>query len=475
VRFAAIDARILRRHLGGCALSLACTGCGFLFHPLLSLTNLALIFVLGAVIAGLTLGRAAATLTAVLNVALFNFCFVPPRFSFAVADGQYLVTFAAMLAVALVVAQLVETVKARARDAAEEARRTALLFALSRALLAVRDRDELQTAACLHVRGVFGVPALLLLPDAHGLLQSKDAPPDLIDAAQGVFDTTVPAAPGVVLQAVGGWLFQSLRTVAQRLGVLAIRPAAADGQLNSEQRELLEAFGTQIALALERAQFAAAAETARLATETERLRSTLLASISHDLRTPLAVITSASSTLANPRLTLAAAARDALVRTIEARARDVAALVSNVLELMRLESAPLRLRCDWEDLADLTGAALARVHDQLQSHPVEIALPADLPPVHVDAGLVTQLLANLLENAARHTPAGTRVCVHARAQPGVLWVHVDDEGPGLPPGPSEALFAKFQRGRPEPTRRSDLGHQPRPSRGALQFHAAAGG
>ena len=213
--------------------------------------------------------------------------------------------------------------------------------------------------------------------------------------------------------------------------------------------DLLAGFGTQIALALERAEFAAAAESARLASETEKLRSTLLASISHDVRTPLAVITSASSTLADPHLALDAAARDALVRTIEARARDVSGLVTNVLELMRLESAPLRLRRDWEDLADLTGAALARVQERLAGHPVEVNLPADLPPVRVDAGLVTQLLANLLENAAHHTPAGTRIRVQAEAQPGVLWVHVDDEGPGLPPGPPDALFAKFHRGRAE--------------------------
>jgi two-component system sensor histidine kinase KdpD len=445
-------ARLPWRYLGGISLSLACTGTGLLLHPPLSLTNVALLYVLGAAIAGLQLGRAAAALTALLNVALFNYCFVPPRFSFAVADGQYLVTFGAMLAVALVVAQLVDTGRAHARQVAEEARRTALLLALSRGLLAARDQQSLRATACAQIEAVFGAPAQLLLPDEGGRLCAPQATPTLVEAAQAVFDDAAPGAPGIALRAAGEWLLLPLRASTHRLGVLAVAAggvAAAAGQV-VERRELLEGFGTQVALALERARFADAAEAARIASESEKLRSTLLASISHDVRTPLAVITSASSTLADPRLSLDAAARDALVRTIEARARDVSGLVTNVLELMRLESAPLRLRRDWEDLADLTGAALARVQEPLARHPVEIALPADLPLVHVDAGLATQLIANLLENAARHTPQGTRIRVHAEAQPGVLWVHVDDAGPGLPPGPAEALFAKFHRGRTGP-------------------------
>ena len=437
------------RHLGGIALSLACTGVGFLLHPPLSLTNVVLIYVLGAAVAGLRLGRAAAALTALLNVALFNYCFVPPRFSFAVADGQYLVTFAAMLAVALVVAQLVETGRRHARQVAEEARRTALLLALSRGLLAARDQGSLRAAACAQVEAVFGAPALLLLPDAGGRLCCPQATPALLEAAQAVFDDAEPGAPGMVVHAAGQWRLLPLRAALRRLGVLAVAAGDAGAGQDGERRALLEGFGAQVALALERARFADAAEAARIASESEKLRSTLLASISHDVRTPLAVITSASSTLADPRLSLDATARDALVRTIEARARDVSGLVTNVLELMRLESAPLPLRRDWEDLADLTGAALARAQGRLAGHEVELVLPAELPPVRVDAGLVTQLLANLLENAARHTPAGTRISVRAEPQPGVLWVHVDDEGPGLPPGPPEALFAKFHRGRAE--------------------------
>lgn len=448
--YTAVDTRRPWRYLAGIALPLACTGAGFLLYARLSLTNVALIYVLGAAVAGLRLGRGAAALTALLNVALFNYCFVPPRFSFAVADGQYLVTFAAMLAVALVVAQLVEAVRVRARIAAEEARRTALLYALGRELLSVRDAQALGAAACRQVETVFGAPARLLVPDDAGRLQDEGAPPALIEAAQAAFDDVAPAAPGQALHAAGEWTCLPLRATTRRLGVLALRDGTCGSGLAAERGALLEAFGALIALALERAQYAGAAESARLATETEKLRSTLLASISHDLRTPLAVITSASSTLADPQLALDAAARAALLRNIEARSRDMAALVTGVLDLMRLESAP-QLRRDWEDLADLTGAALARVRERLVEHPVEIALPEDLPPVCVDAGLVTQLLANLLENAATHTPAGTHISVRAEPQPGVVWVHVEDEGPGLPPGPPAALFAKFQRGRIEGT------------------------
>jgi two-component system sensor histidine kinase KdpD len=250
----------------------------------------------------------------------------------------------------------------------------------------------------------------------------------------------LPGAPAIYLPLNG-----SERT----LGVLAVLPSNPRRVLLPEQRHLLETFAGQIALALERAQLAEAAEAARVSAETESLRNTLLASISHDLRTPLAVITGASTALADPRLTIDSEARASLARSIAARAHDMSELISNVLDLMRFESGHMQLRRQWETLDDLVGLALSRVEPKLGSRRVTVELPIDLPAVFVDAVLFTQVLVNLLENAAKHTPEATHVRVNGTASGGEVLITVEDDGPGLPPGDPDKLFAKFQRGRSE--------------------------
>jgi two-component system sensor histidine kinase KdpD len=202
---------------------------------------------------------------------------------------------------------------------------------------------------------------------------------------------------------------------------------------------------------MERAQLADAAEAARVAAETESLRNTLLASISHDLRTPLAVIAGASSTLVNRGRDLDGASREALAQSIETKAREMSELVSNVLDLMRLESGQIALRRDWETLDDLVGSALARLQGRLAEHPVHIDLPSDVPALYVDADLIVQTLVNLLDNVAKYTAPGTPAHICAQVDYEAVLVTVDDEGPGLPATGRERLFDKFQRGRGEGT------------------------
>jgi two-component system sensor histidine kinase KdpD len=232
-------------------------------------------------------------------------------------------------------------------------------------------------------------------------------------------------------------------------GVLAVQAENRRRVLLPEQRHLLETFAGQIALAIERVQIARAAESVRVAAETESLRNTLLASISHDLRTPLAVIAGAGSALADQSDDLDPETRHRLAQSIETRARDMSELISNVLDLTRLESNRLELRRDWQTIDDLLGAALDRSAQRLRDHAVDVDLPAELPAVHVDAGLMVQLFANLFENAAKYTPPGTRISVSALADDRAITVVIEDDGPGLPPGDPARLFDKFQRGRSE--------------------------
>jgi two-component system sensor histidine kinase KdpD len=417
-----------------------------------------MVYLLGVTVAGLRLGRGPSVLTAILNVAAFDFFCVPPRFTFAVSDAQYLLTFAVMLTIALVIATLVASVRQQTRVAGARERRTALLYAMSRELAATRDVASMSGIAIRHVAEVFQCQAVLLLPDANGkLLESPDtSSPACFRGADlavgqwvadhgrraGLGSDTLPAAPG---------LYVPLGDSERRLGVLAVLPSNRRRVLLPEQRHLLETFAGQIGVALERARLAEASEAMKIAAQTESLRNTLLASISHDLRTPLAVMKGAGSTLAEHGRALDESTRLSLARSIETTADEMAELVSNVLDLMRWESGEIALRRDWQVIDDLVGTALQRIGERLAPYPIDLRLPNELPPIYVDAGLVVQLLVNLLDNAVKYTPAGTAIHIGAVADAGWLRVSVADEGPGLPAGDPARLFDKFQRGAEEGT------------------------
>ena len=444
------------RYAWGLLTTAVCTGVAFAMYPRFELSNLVMVYLLGVTVAGLRFGRAPALVTAALNVVAFDFFFVPPRFSLAISDVQYLVTFVVMLIIALVIANLMASVRQQTRVAGARERRTALLYAMSRELVATRGIEGLAHVAVNHVAEVFQCKAVLLLPNADGKLTYPRDPPlerslrgaDLA-VAQWVTDhgrqaglgtDTLPAAPA---------LYVPLREGGSSLGVLAVLPSNPRRVLLPEQRHLLETFAGQIGLALERAQLAEAAEGARLDAERESLRNTLLASISHDLRTPLAVIAGAGSALAQHGTALDEATRVTLARSVEIKAREMSELVSNVLDLMRFESGHIVLRRDWQTLDDLVGAALGSLDAKLAQHPVDVRIPHDLPPVYVDATLIVQVFTNLFDNIAKYTPAKTPVTVSALIDGRFIRVRVEDEGPGLPVGEPARLFDKFQRGNEE--------------------------
>ncbi|HVW69373.1 MAG TPA: sensor histidine kinase KdpD [Steroidobacteraceae bacterium] len=435
-----------------------CTGLAFAMYPRFELSNLVMVYLLGVTVAGLRFGRGPALLTAAVNVAAFDFFFVPPRFSLAISDVQYLVTFAVMLTIALVIANLMASVRQQTRVAGARERRTALLYAMSRELVATRGLESLARVAVSHVAEVFQCQAVVLLINASGkLTHPRDVPLEIslrgadLAVAQWVVDHGRQAGLGTDTLPAASALYMPLIEGGKQLGVLAVAPSNPRRVLLPEQRHLLETFAGQIGLAVERAQLAEKAEAARLNSERESLRNTLLASISHDLRTPLSVIAGAGSALAQHGSALDEGTRVALARSVETKAREMSELVSNVLDLMRFESGQIALRRDWQTLDDLVGAALSNLESKLTRHPVELRIPADLPPVHVDATLIVQVFSNLFDNISKYTPPGTRVHVSAMVDGAFVRVVVEDEGPGLPVGDPERLFDKFQRGSGEGT------------------------
>jgi two-component system sensor histidine kinase KdpD len=442
------------RYWAALGISACCTAVAAVMYPYFALTNLAMVYLLGATVAALRLGRGPASFAAVANVVALDFCFVPPRFTFAVSNLEYLLTFAVMLVLALVIANLVANVRAQTRVAGARERRTSLLYAMSRELAATRSFVNLARVAVRHVAETFSGRAAVLLPDAQGHLErveGLDPAASLetadLSIAQWVFDHGQPAGLGTDTLPAAPAQYLPLTATQRTLGVLAVQPAQRRRLLLPEQRHLLETFAGQIALAIERGRRAEEAESSRVAVETESLRNSLLASISYDLRTPVAAIMAASHALSDPRMQPDGETRARLARSIEATAQEISELISNVLDLMSFQFGEVHLRRGWQSVETLVESALARLEGRLAEHPVEVALPPNLPQVNVDSGLVTRVLVNLLENAVKHTPPGTRITISAGIEDGAVRVVVDDNGPGLPPGPPERLFAKFQRGR----------------------------
>ncbi len=444
------------RYWAALGISLACTALAAVMYPYFALTNLVMVYLLGATIAALRLGRGPASMAAVVNIIVFDYCFVPPRFALAVANFEYVVTFSVMLAVALIIANLVANVRAQTRVAGARERRTALLYGMSRELTVTRTLEDLARVAVKHVAETFAARVVVLVPDPGGRLQHPRSAPMTgslpgsdLSVAQWVFDHDAPAGLGTDTLPAAPAQYLPLKGGGGTLGVLAVEPTQRRRLLLPEQRHLLETFAAQIALALERASLAEEAAVSRVAAETENLRDKLLASISHDLRTPLATIVAASGALHRPEIAADAAARSDLIAAIESKAQSMTEIISNVLDLMRVETGQIELHFESRSLDELVRTALTRAGSTLDQHPVQADLPPDLPPVRIDAHLVVRLFANLLDNVKKHTPAGTRARITAQVEDAFVQVDVDDEGPGLPDGDPELLFAKFERGRSE--------------------------
>jgi two-component system sensor histidine kinase KdpD len=443
-------------YVAGALATAVCTAIGLQLSPLFELVNIAMVYLLAVVLIASRWGRGPAVATSVFAVAAFDFFFVPPQLTFAVSDVQYVVTFGIMLVVALIISNLTASVRLQANVAGHRERRTALLYAMSRELAATRGQEPMAQVAVRHVSEVFDSQVVLLLPDSNGKLQypkqeslSGSLHGADLDVAQWVEDHGEPAGLGTDTLPAAEALYLPLKGTQSVLGVLAVLPANPRRVLLPEQYHLLETFAGQIALALERAQLAERAERASVDAKAEGLRNALLASISHDLRTPLAVISGASSSLVERGDKLDLAESKALARSIFEQSQQMSDLVANVLQMTRLEGGAIALNRDWHALSEVVGSVLARLREPLASHPVQVDLPPGLPLVRIDALLIEQVLANLLENAFKYTPPGTPIRLAAEMGADAVRISIEDDGPGLPPGDPEALFAKFYRGSTE--------------------------
>ncbi len=425
----------------------ACSIAAQLMHGRFGLVNLVMVYLVGVMVVATRFDRGHAIAASVASVAAFDFFFVPPRFTFAVADTQYVVTFAVMLAAALLMSGMTSRIRRQAEAGRRRERRTEALFGLARSLAGAAGEDAICAAAVRHAGDSLEAEALIAVRTAAGGLVPRASTPGAapldsteLSVARWVADHATPAGKGTDTLPAAASLLVPVAAGGSAVGVLAIRSRIP---LAPDQLHLVEAFAGQTAVALERARLAAEAHEATVQVEAERFRNDLLSTVSHDVRTPLAAIAGASSSLLEANL--APGDRAELARTIYDESRRLDRLLADILQVTRLESGAVSLEKEWQPLEEAIGAALSRVEERLGDRDVKVELPDDLPLVPVDGLLLEQVFFNLLENAAKHTAAGTEIAVRAWAEPDWVVAEVADRGPGLPTGSEARVFEKFAR------------------------------
>ena len=417
----------------------------------LDLANIAMLFLLVVLMVAVRLGRGPSVTATCVSVACFDFFFVPPRFTFAISDVQYLVAFGVMLAVGLITGHLTAGLRFQAHVAARRESRTRALYEFARALSGVLQTDQIQEATRDAIGRTFGARTVLLVPDAAGRVAV--AGDDAIAAldtgiAQWAFDHGASAGMGTDTLPGSPVFYLPLVAPMRTRGVLAIEAATPHWLTAPEQRQQLDTFAALAAIALERVHYIEVAQDALVRIESERLRNSLLAALSHDLRTPLTSLMAQAEALAGSTPPLAAGQR-AMADALREETVRMGRLVTNLLDMARIESGDVKLRLQWQPVEEVIGSALAASRAALAGHVVATRVPADLPLVQYDAVLVERVLSNLLENAGKYTPPGSTVTVAAEQHGQWLNVAVTDDGPGLPPGQEEAVFEKFTRGERE--------------------------
>ncbi len=426
-----------------------CTAISLLLRPWVEPTNLAMVYLLGVVWVARRAEKWPSVAASVVSVAAFDVFCIPPYYTFRVHDYEYVITLAAMLVVALLISRLSINARAQAAGALERERNTRALYQLSRSIAEARTVEETARIAAETTGSTFQAKVAVFLGAAEGglnaLVQSEPGADPAV--AQWVFDHRQAAGRGTETLPGSPMFYLPLRTGPEQvIGVVALATRVEAPPFTPEQYHLLEAFASQTAVAIERAAAAATAEQALIRAESEQMRSSLLSTVSHDLRTPLASITGAASSLLRQHRLLDEKTSGELLESIVSEADRLSRLVTNLLEMTRIESGAVEVHRDWVPVEEIVGTALSRLDRTLAGRKVVPAIPPGLPWIEADEVLMEQVFVNLIENAVKHTLPGGPIEITARGESNRLVVEVSDRGPGLEPGSESRIFEKFVRG-----------------------------
>ena len=431
----------------------AVTVLGALLEPLVGYWAIALLYLLAIILSAMRLRRGPTLVLAAASALIWDFLFIPPRFTFYISEVRDIMMFAMYFIVAIIVGQLTSRLHEREEAERRGEERATALYRLSKALAATRESGKALAAAIEQIREAFGAESCLLVRDEAGRFTGDAHPSSTLQLstkeesvafwafqhkqAAGRFTDTLPESEALHLPLISGGNIE---------GVLAVR-FPANAQLSMQRRELLETFAAQIAVTIEKDRLALAGRNAQIAAQSEKLQRALFDTVSHELKTPLAAI---SAALEQP-------GGSSISQEIRPAVTRLTQLVNNLLDMTRLDSGMLKPHLEWVDPSELVAEALAQVADQTRSRKLAVKLPRDLPPIRVDPGLIQQSIALILSNAVFHTPANTGIEVAAVLDGKTVKITVGDHGQGIKPGEEELIFEKFYRSASAPAGGTGLG------------------
>lgn len=435
---------------------LACTATTLIATPLLGyldLANIVMLFLLTVLLVAVSLGLAPALLAAFASVAMFDFFFVPPRFSFEVHNAQYLVTFVVMLAVALITGRLAAGLRQQVDDYDAEAARSRALYEMARELSGALLVEQVADITRNFLHHVLNADAMVLLPDGKDRLQpcvGQDAVHMQIEPRLAImaFERGTPVECQQLANSGYAVLYLPMRSPMRVRGVIAVAPIDAQAEQLRDQRERLETMASLAAIAVERIHYVDVAQHTQVQVVSERLRSSILSAISHDLRTPLTALVGLADSLTVSKPALADSAQET-AGAIRDQAQRLAGLVGNLLDMARLHAGDVNLQKEWQPIEEVIGASIKLLGRALADHPVKVTLAQGLPLVEFDAVLIERVFCNLLENAAKYSPPDSSIGIDVQARDGRLEVAVTDSGPGFALQDGKALFEMFVRGEAE--------------------------
>ena len=438
-----------RAYVGSLAFVAVALGVGLVLHQKLGIGSIALTFLTAVLVSAVAYGLWPALFACFVSVLAYNFFFLPPLYTFTIADPENVVALFFFAVTAVIASNLTARVRAQAITARQRARTTEELYQFSRKLAGAANLDDLLWATVHQIALMLKVRVVILLPENGKVAVRAGFPPeDSLDAADlaaaiWTWERNHVAGRGSDTLPGAKRLFMPMQTGRGAVGVIGIDRDEPGPILTPDQHRLLDALADQAALAIERVNLVEDVDRARLVAETDRLRAALLTSISHDLRTPLASILGSATSLAANGDLLDAATRLDLARNIQDEAERLNRFIGNLLDMTRLEAGPLPLRTTPVELSDVIGSALRRASKVLAAHRTEVRLQPDLPMLDLDDVLFEQVLFNLLDNAGKYAPAGSLVTISAWQEGGQVFVRVVDEGPRIPPADLAHIFEKF--------------------------------
>lgn len=438
------------------AAPLVCTALVWPFRESVKPTNILLVYLLGVFFVAIRYGRWPSLLACLITSGAFAFFYAPPIFSFAIAEPDNLMGLSVMLVVALITSHLTESMRIQAMVLAQRERRASALYHLSKQLAGARQEEEIVLIGVQHLHGEFGSPNALIFPDPQGHLRHPRQTPlpislrgaDL-ELAAWAMDHGLAAGRGTDTRSDVAALYLPLTGSEGVLGVWAMALPLPGKPFLPEQKRLLDTFLHQIVQTLERVRSVERAKLASIQMEAEALRNSLLNSISHDLRTPLAMIVGATGTLEESLDTMDPDYRRKLVRAVREEAARMSDQTLKILEMARLESGWVALDRQWTAAEEIVGSALQAREKELGGRPLKVSVDDGLRLVHADPALVQQVMLNLLDNALKYSPPGGPIDISAVTSPHAFEIAVEDRGPGIPEGLELKIFNKFFQARAE--------------------------